>query len=122
MTTYHGIAYRPRGPGRRSRRSSRRTNDRPGRAGKPHTGRRAAGDSDGPGREVCEMQNAETILGIIRECGVPRGHPYWTADTTRRLGVNHRRAACGESLQARFGGGPTEKARTTGTSPAAYPT
>ncbi|HYS30045.1 MAG TPA: transposase [Candidatus Limnocylindria bacterium] len=46
------------------------------------------------------MQNAETILGSI----------------------NHRRAACGESLQARFGGGPTEKARATGTSPAAYPT
>ena len=32
-----GIAYRPRGPGRRSRRSSRR-------AGEPHTWQRAAGD------------------------------------------------------------------------------
>jgi hypothetical protein len=40
----------------------------------------------------------------------------------RPLCGGHWRAACGESLQARFGGGPTEKARATGTSPAAYPT
>ena len=45
MTTYHGIAYSPRGPGRRSRHSSRRGNDRPRRVGTPHTGQRAAGDS-----------------------------------------------------------------------------
>ena len=45
MTTYHGIAYSPRGPGRRSRHSSRRGNDRPRSVGKLHAGRRAAGDS-----------------------------------------------------------------------------
>ena len=45
MTTYHGIAYSPRGPGRRSRHSSRRGNDRPRSVGKPHAGQRAAGDS-----------------------------------------------------------------------------
>ena len=62
------------------------------------------------------MQNAETLLAIIRD------HPRWTAHRTAGLGMNHGRAACRESLQARFGGGPTEKARTTETSPAAYPT
>jgi hypothetical protein len=45
MTTYHGIAYSPRGPGRRSRHSSRRRRDRLQSVGKPHAGRRAAGDS-----------------------------------------------------------------------------
>ena len=43
MTTYHGIAYSPRGPGRRSRHSSRWSDDQPGRAGKLRTGRRAVG-------------------------------------------------------------------------------
>src|SRR5258708_1391857 len=46
MTTYHGIAYSPRGSGRRSRHSSRRRDDRAGGVGKPRTGQRAAGDSD----------------------------------------------------------------------------
>src|SRR5207253_6887902 len=69
MTTYHGIAYGARALGRRSRHSSRRRHDRPGRAGKPRTGRRAAGDSDGSDREVCRMQDATTILGIIRDRG-----------------------------------------------------
>jgi hypothetical protein len=46
MTTYHGIAYSPRGPGRRSRHSSRRGDDRLWSVGKPRAGRRAAGDSD----------------------------------------------------------------------------
>jgi hypothetical protein len=43
MTTYRGIAYSPRGPWRRSCRSSRRSNDRPGSAGKLRTGRRVTG-------------------------------------------------------------------------------
>ncbi len=43
MTTYRGIAYSSRGPRRRSRHSSRRRDDRPGRVGKLRTGRRAAG-------------------------------------------------------------------------------
>ena len=53
------------------------------------------------------MQNAETILDVIR---------------TAWCGINHWRAARRESLHTRFGEGPTEKARTSGTSPAAYST
>ena len=60
MTTYHGIAYRPRGPGRRSRHSSRRRDDRPGRAGKPRTGRRAAGAQVVRKRGVHNAHAAET--------------------------------------------------------------
>src|SRR5712691_624684 len=56
MTTYHGIAYSPRGPGRRSRHSSRWSDDQPGRAGKLRTGRRAVGVwCKGP--EGCLWQN-----------------------------------------------------------------
>ncbi len=43
MTTYRGIAYSSRGPGRRSRHSSRWSDDQPGCAGKLRAGRRAAG-------------------------------------------------------------------------------
>lgn len=75
MTTYRGIAYSPRGPRRRSRHSSRRRNDRPWSVGKLRTGQRAAGDSDcHQEREVCQEQNAETLLSIIRERG-KRGLP-----------------------------------------------
>src|SRR5262245_9015275 len=69
-----GIAYRVRAPWRRRPRSSRRSNDRPGRAGKPSTGRRGSGDPHTRKREVCEMQSAETVLGVLRERG-RRGLP-----------------------------------------------
>src|SRR5256714_8646485 len=69
-----GIAYRARGLRRRRPRSSRRSHGRPGRAGKPLTGRRGPGDRTPPGREVCEMQSAETVLGVLRERG-RRGLP-----------------------------------------------
>ena len=44
--TNHGIAYGARALWRRSFHSSRRSNDRPGRTGKPFTGRREAGVVD----------------------------------------------------------------------------
>src|SRR3954451_4266177 len=44
--TYHGIAYGARALRRRSVRSSRRSNDLPGRPGEPVTGRRGIGDHD----------------------------------------------------------------------------
>jgi len=44
--TNHGIAYGARALWRRSFHSSRRSNDRPGRTGKPSTGRREAGVVD----------------------------------------------------------------------------
>ena len=43
------------------------------------------------------------------------------ANSTGTLGLNHWRAACGETRR-RGSAGPTEKARAGGTSPAAYPT
>src|SRR6266704_1985583 len=68
------MAYGARALWSRSVRSSRRSNDRPGRAGKPSTGRRDTGariDKDG---EVREMRDAATVLEIIRERG-RRGLP-----------------------------------------------
>jgi len=50
-----GIAYRARAPGRHSARSSRRSHDLPGRAGRPPAGRRGTGDRTPPRPEVCEM-------------------------------------------------------------------
>ena len=41
---------------------------RGGRESRPH-GRRAAGDRTPGNREVCEMQSAETVLGVLRERG-----------------------------------------------------
>jgi len=45
-----------------------------------------------------------------------------TLRTPAQVVRRHWRAGCKESLHAQFGGGPTEKARATETSPAAYPT
>ena len=69
-----GIAYGTRVLWRRRPRSSRRSNDRPGRTGKPSTGRRGPGDRTPTDREVCVMQSAETVLGVLRERG-RRGLP-----------------------------------------------
>src|SRR5258705_13935295 len=54
--------------------SSRRGHDRPGRTGKPSTGRKGPGDGTPPDREVCVMQGAATVLGVLRERG-RRGLP-----------------------------------------------
>ncbi|MEV6364863.1 reverse transcriptase domain-containing protein [Nocardia asteroides] len=69
-----GIAYGTRVLWRRRPRSSRRSHAQPGRTGKPSTGRRGPGDSNTRDREVCEMQSAETVLGVLRERG-SRGLP-----------------------------------------------
>ncbi len=62
-----GIAYGTRVLGRRRPRSSRRSHARPGRAGKPPAGRRGPGDRTPGDREVCVMQSAATVLGVLRE-------------------------------------------------------
>ena len=64
-----GIAYGTRVLWRRRPRSSRRSHDLPRRAGKPPTGRRGPGDRTSPTREVCVMQNAETVLDVLRDGG-----------------------------------------------------
>ena len=63
-----GMAYRARAPGPRRCHSSRRSDARPGRAGKPCTGRRAPGGRQ-EGREVVEMPSAD-----LRDCA-PTGEP-----------------------------------------------
>src|SRR6266508_5550025 len=72
--TYHGIAYRARAPGRRRANSSRGSNAPPGSPGKPGAGRSGSGDLDSSDEKVCGMQNAETLLGVLRERG-RRGLP-----------------------------------------------
>src|SRR5664279_1696011 len=69
-----GIAYGARALWRRSARSSRRSHDRPRRTGKPSAGPRGTGDQTSRDQEVCEMQSAETVLGVLRERG-RRGLP-----------------------------------------------
>ncbi len=83
-----GIAYGARVLGRRSARSSRGSNDPPGRTGKPSAGPRGTGGWTPRSREVREMQSAERC---------------WVSSH------NHWRAGCGESSHVRFGGGPLEK-------------
>ena len=69
-----GIAYGARALWRRRPRSSRGSHDRPRRTGKPSTGRRGQVIGHQRDREVCVMQNAETVLGVLRERG-RRGLP-----------------------------------------------
>src|SRR5688500_3714316 len=70
-----GIACRARALWRQSARSSRRSHDLPGRAGKPSAGRMGTGDfGHRQDCEVCEMQDAEVVLGVLRERG-RRGLP-----------------------------------------------
>jgi hypothetical protein len=65
-----GIAYGARALWRRRPRSSRGSHALPRRTGKPSAGRRGPGDRT----SVCVMQNAETVLGVLRERG-RRGLP-----------------------------------------------
>lgn len=63
-----GIAYGTRVLWRRRPRSSRRSNDRPGRTGKPSTsGEGGQVTRTHQTREVCEMQIAATVLCVLRE-------------------------------------------------------
>src|SRR6266511_5414802 len=72
--TYRGIAYRARAPWRRSAHSSRGGDVPPGRPREPVTGRRGTGDPEVQRWEACVMQNAETVLDVIRKRGA-RGLP-----------------------------------------------
>jgi group II intron reverse transcriptase/maturase len=77
--TYRGIPYSGRPPRERSAQSSRGDNVPPGSLGKPGTGRWGTGDVILSKSEVCEMQSAETVLGILRERGkrrLPLNHLY----------------------------------------------
>ena len=67
-----GIAYGARALWRHRPRSSRASNAAPGRTGRPSAGRRGPGDWIFNDREACEMQNAETVLGVLRERATPR--------------------------------------------------
>src|SRR6266516_3654024 len=69
-----GIAYGARALWRHRPRSSRASNAAPGRTGRPSTGRRGPGDRIFEGRKVCVMQNAETVLDVLRDRG-RRGLP-----------------------------------------------
>src|SRR6266571_5990188 len=64
-----GIAYGARALWRHRPRSSRASNAAPGRTGRPSAGRRGPGDWIFNDRGACEMQDAETVLGILRERG-----------------------------------------------------
>ena len=64
-----GIACGAQALRRRRPRSSRRSHNWPGRAGKPPAGRRRPGDGMLTDRKVFAMQSAETVLGVLRERG-----------------------------------------------------
>src|SRR5215211_4603551 len=72
--TYHGMAYGGRPPRPRSAHSSRGGHVPPRRPGKLVTGQRGTGDLILSRSEVCVMQNAETVLSILRTRG-KRGVP-----------------------------------------------
>ncbi len=63
-----GIAYSPQGAWRQSHRTSRRSHDLPGRAGKRHTGRRVAGGTCHNRMELegREMRKPFLILTAMR--------------------------------------------------------
>ncbi len=81
---------------------------RGGRESRPQ-GEGRQGASVSGHREVREMRDAATVLGIIRE--------RWVLAEGKLLESRMRRKP-----HVRFGGGPSEQCRTGGNSPAAYPT
>ena len=62
--TDHAIAYGVRTLWQRSLHSSHRSNDRPGRTGKPSTGQREAGVLDHEDGEVRVTRNADPVLTV----------------------------------------------------------
>src|SRR2546429_7828404 len=60
----------------------------PGRTGRPSTGRRGPGDRIFEGRKVCVMQNAETVLDVLRDRG-RRGLPLNEDRKSTRLNSSH---------------------------------
>src|SRR6266702_504586 len=69
-----GIAYGARALWRHRPRSSRESNASPRGTGRPSTGRRGPGGWIFTNRKVCVMQNAATVLSVLRERG-RRGLP-----------------------------------------------
>jgi len=69
LVTEHGMAYSPRGPGSRSRGSSRGRNDPPGRTGEPCTGRSTTGGQNVRRHAVREMRKAKMALALTRTTG-----------------------------------------------------
>ena len=73
----HGMAYRARAPGSRSRDSSRGRNAPPGRTGEPFAGRSMTGGSRVSNYAVGEMPNAKLeLIFNRREIG---GSNHWRA-------------------------------------------
>src|SRR5215472_2300095 len=68
IVTECGIPYRARAPRGQSHRSSRRSNDLPGRVGKPTVGRRVTGE---PLEPDAATRNAERPKGEKRKQPVP---------------------------------------------------
>jgi hypothetical protein len=78
--TEHGMAYSPRGPGSRSRGSSRGSHAPPGRTGKPCTGRSTTGSRSGRSHAVREMRRAT----VARPLRVTTGERRDTETVKRR--------------------------------------
>jgi hypothetical protein len=69
LVTEHGMAYRPRGLGSRSRGSSRGRNDPPGRTGEPCTGQSTTGGQRVRSHAVREMRRAKMALALSMTTG-----------------------------------------------------
>ena len=69
LVTEHGMAYSPRGPGSRSRGSSRGSHAPPGRTGEPCTGRSTTGGRSAGSHAVREMRRARMALALTRTTG-----------------------------------------------------
>jgi len=67
--TEHGMAYRPRGPGSRSRGSSRGSHAPPGDTGEPCTGQSTTGGRNAGSHEVREMRKARVALALRMTTG-----------------------------------------------------
>src|SRR5215472_18890859 len=96
IVTERGHPYQARASWGQSHRRSRRSDDLPGRLGKPTVGRRVTGE---PLKPDAATRDAERPKGEKRKLA------------SRLLG----------NLHGRFWGGRMEKDRESGTSPAAYP-
>src|SRR5258706_15358486 len=101
------MAYGARALWPRSVRSSRRGRVRPGRAGKPSTGRRDTGAYDRQG--TVRYARCETPQPYWRSSvNLPRERPRWTSYTATTVSTGEPDAT--ESGHVRFGGGASEKA------------
>jgi len=69
LVTEHGMAYSPRGPGSRSRGSSRGSNAPPGCTGEPCTGQSTTGGRSVRSHAVREMRRAKMALTLSMTTG-----------------------------------------------------